>query len=617
MIAQIKPSFTKNNTLKISITSDILNNKYKICFSLIYTIIEIEGAIIIKQIGRYYELEVLNQIISIRLQTPKTGTYNLSCGPEGLFLINKEDKLVECKIENLKFENKIENVNYSNDLIDDFVPIIPEPLKYSFKKDYVSFKSRLFRLQDEELIKNTKEMASKLGVVFSETRGMPILFKKTDNIEDEYSIIISKENIEIYFDNYGGKFYALMTLFQLIFFYHNKLPVCKIDDKPKFNWRGMHLDCARQFYSIEEIKRLLNYMALFKLNRFHWHLTDNEAWRIEIKQYPNLINLGAFRGYNMKIPSFYGSGYYKYGGFYTQKDVKSLIDYAKKLNIEIMPEIDLPAHSWTLLQIMPELRDQNSNIVSKDIGSYKDNTIDPSIDETSKFLKIMLEEICDIFTFNTIHVGLDERPVNSWTSSPSIKEFMKKNKINSQADFQDYYMNNLIDIMKSKNKRTAAWNEAAVAPYFDHGVGGSAGKIDKSCLVFSWEHSKVAIEATNKNFETVLCPAEKTYFDMAHNNANEERGLCWAATIEARDVFNWIPGDNIKNKNLIKGVQGQLWSETITNKEFFDEMINPRLATLSEIAWKGRSMRSWNSFRSCLFYIAKMLNKFGWKHHLF
>ena len=617
MITQIKPIFTKKNILRISISSDILEKKYKICFSLVYSIKEIEGATITNQIGRYYELEALKESIFIKLQTPKTGTYNLSCGPEGLFLINKENKLVECSIDNLKFENEIRRSNYSNDTIDNFVPIIPEPQKYLPNKDFVIINNKSFRIEDEKLTKNFNEISSKLGVFFSKTEGMPIVLQKTNYTEDQYSIIISKENIEIYFNDYGGKFYALMTLLQLIFFYDDKLPICKIDDKPKFLWRGMHLDCARQYYTIKEIKRLLIYMSIFKLNRFHWHLTDNEAWRIEIKKYPNLTTEGSYRGYNQKIPPFYGSGYNKYGGYYSQDEIRELISYAKKLNIEIMPEVDLPAHSWALLQVMPELREQTSNIISEDVGSYKNNTINPSLEKTRKFLSNILHELSDLFSFKYVHVGLDERPSNSWEGSPSIIKFMKDNKINSQEDYQDYYMNNIIKILKSKNKTTSAWNEAAVTPHIDHEVGGSAGKIDKSCLIFSWEHSNIAQEVTDKGFETVLCPGQKTYLDMAYNNSTNERGICWASTIEVKDIFEWDPLADIKNKNLVKGIQGQLWSETITDKKYLDQMINPRLATLSEIAWKGKSSRDWLHFRSTLLNSVKLLENFGWSYHQF
>ena len=199
----------------------------------------------------------------------------------------------------------------------------------------------------------------------------------------------------------------------------------------------MHLDCARQFYSIDEIKRLLDYMSFFKLNRFHWHLTDNEAWRVELECYPNLTKIGAFRGYNETIPPFYGTGYHKSGGYYSRAEIKELIEYAKLRNIEIMPEIDLPAHSWTLLQVMPELRDSSSNIISEDVGNYPNNTINPALDETHIFLKKILEELSDIFSFNVIHVGVDERPKESWEGSPKVIEYMKNNNIVSFDELQD------------------------------------------------------------------------------------------------------------------------------------------------------------------------------------
>ena len=617
MITQIKPCFTKNNMLKISFSSDIPENKYKICFSLVYSIKEIEGASVIKQIGRYYELEALNDTIFLKLQTPKTGTYNLSCGPEGLFLIDKENQLVECTVEDLFFENEIASVNYEDDVTDNFIPIIPEPLKCSFSKEHVAINNKLFKIQDEEIIRNTNEIIDKLGVKFSKTEGIPIIFKKIDNTEDEYSVIISKDDIQIYFNNYGGKFYALITLLQLIYFYDSKLPLCKIIDKPKFDWRGMHLDCARQFYSIKEIKRLLIYMSLFKMNRFHWHLTDNEAWRIEIKKYPKLTSEGAFRGYKQKIPPFYGSGYSKNGGYYSQDDIRELILYAKKLNIEIMPEVDLPAHSWTLLQVMPELKDEVSNIVSEDVGSYKNNTINPSLEKTKYFLNDILNEISNLFPFKYFHVGLDERPKNSWEGSPTIIEFMKQNNIKSQEDYQNYYINYVINILKLRDKTTAVWNEAVVSSHINHGVGESAEKIDKSCLIFSWENFDVAKETTNHGFDTVLCPGQKTYFDMAYNNSTEERGICWAGTIEVKDIFEWDPKNNIIQTDFIRGLQGQLWSETITDKNFFDKMINPRLATLSEVAWKGKITRKWIEFRSALLTSINFLKKFGWKYHNF
>ena len=196
---------------------------------------------------------------------------------------------------------------------------------------------------------------------------------------------------------------------------------------------------------------------------------------------------------------------------------------------------------------------------------------------------------------------------------------MKKNNLTTFEEVQDVYMNNIISILNKHNKRTAAWNEAALPPYLEHNSAGSAGNIDKSCLVFAWEHPNIGIESTKRGFETILCPGQTTYFDMAYNNSTNERGICWAGTIEAKEVHEWEPLAEIDDdkRKYVKGIQGQLWSETITNKEYFDSMINPRLAILSEIAWRSKSFRSWVEFRSSLLNSVEVLSKMGWKFHKF
>jgi len=620
MTPQVNISFTKENKLKIILDDKLIDSNFKLCFSLVYSIKSITGAYITKQIGRYYELSLEKNTILLDLQIPRIGNFNLSSGPEGIFIIDQlNNSKLNINVSDLIFEKPIKNKIYEDPETKNFIPIIPEPDKVHLQNEFIVIENKTFNLNVEtEIISNLQNIISKLDINLSSEKGFPIFFQNDNQLlEDQYSIQITKDNIEIKYNNYGGKLYGLISLVHLIDFYQTKLPICTIQDNPKYQWRGMHLDCARQFYTIDEIKRLFDYMVLFKLNRFHWHLTDNEAWRIEIKKYPDLALNGGYRGYNFKIPPLYGSGYDKYGGYYSQEDIKELIIYAKKLNIEIMPEIDLPAHSWALLEIMPELREQSSNIVSEDVGSYRNNTINPSLEKTITFLKDMLSEVSSVFSYNVIHVGVDERPSNAWEGSPAIIDFMKKNNIKSQEEYQDYYMNFLIDFLKSQNKRTAAWNEAAVSPHINHGVGGSAGKIDKSCLIFSWEHSDVAKETTNKGFETILCPGQKTYFDMAYNNSTEERGICWAATIEVKDIYEWDPIKDIKKSELIKGLQGQLWSETITEKKFFDQMINPRLATLSEVAWKGKISRKWIEFRSALLNSMNFIKKLGWRYHNF
>ena len=614
--------FTKNNKLKLSIfKNQFQHGEFKICFSLVYSIQTIQGGSIIKKVGRYYEINAEQDEIFLSLQEPRIGSYNLSCGPEGLFVLDKNDKKIECKVKPLNFESPIPQIVYSEDNNKIFNPIIPLPNNLKLKNETTQIKDLIFKIPSNEkkFFNNFENLIIVSDIKFNSLTGFPILFVKTKLKPEEYKITIDKNLLTIHYSDYGGKFYSIISLIQLLNYYKSNLPLGTIQDRPTLNWRGMHLDCARQFYTIDEIKRLLDYMSFFKLNRFHWHLTDNEAWRVELECYPNLTKVGAYRGYNEAIPPFYGTGYDKNGGYYSRAEVKELIEYAKLRNIEIMPEIDLPAHSWTLLQIMPELRDSSTNIIAEDVGNYPNNTINPALEETHIFLKKILEELSDIFSFNIIHVGVDERPKESWEGSPKVIEYMKNNNIASYDELQDNYMNNIITILKKSNKLTAAWNEAALPPHNDIGSSGSAGKIDKSCIIFAWEHPDVGLMSAKKGFKTVLCPGQKTYFDMAHNNSTNERGICWADTIEVKDVFDWKPLKDyaLNEKKNVLGIQGQLWSETITNKSYFDTMINPRLATLAEIAWCSESQRSWENFRSSLKNNLEILSKIGWKFHKF
>ena len=597
--------FTKNNQLKISITNNVNQSiDLKICFSLVYSIENIAGGTILKKIGRYYEISPEKNEIILRLQNPRIGSYNLSCGPEGLFVIDSKEKKLECVIHPLKFEKPIPLVQYTDDQEKILNPVIPIPFLSQLKNEFVNISNLQFKIKEEEkdFFKKIQNITEVSNIVFNTTAGCEIVFLKKKLQADEYKIFIDKNLITINYSDYGGKLYSIITLVQLINFYKSKLPLGLIEDKPSLSWRGMHLDCARQFYSIERIKRLMDYMCFFKLNRFHWHLTDNEAWRVELDCYPNLTNQGAFRGYNEKIPPFYGTGYNKSGGYYSRSEIEELTKYANQRNIEIMPEIDLPAHSWTLLEIMPELRDTSSNIISEDVGNYPNNTINPAVEDTQNFLKNILAELSEIFSFNIIHVGVDERPKESWEGSPKVIKYMQENNISSFDELQDVYMNNIISILKNSNKLTAAWNEAALPPHNDIGSAGSSGKVDKSCIIFAWEHEDVGLMSAKKGFKTILCPGHKTYFDMAHNNSTFERGICWASTIEVKEVFEWKPLKSYNSDDVINilGIQGQLWSETITNEDYFDEMINPRLAALAEIAWCSEAKRSWSQFRSTL-----------------
>ena len=627
----ISSKFNSKNFLEILI-KNISKKKlssFKICFSLIYSIKSIQGARIHKQTGRYYEL-YLNEsklnpgslaLIVAELQIPRIGSYNMSCGPEGIFIIDEKNNLIVSSVGQLTFDKEIPLPIYPDKIATTPVPIIPEPKVLHLKNEFISCNNKYF-INDillSEIASTLEPICKTLEIDFNSQEGIKIQFQDKKLDLDEYELDIFKDHILISSSNYGGRLYALISLLHLAFSFKGNLPLGSIQDKPQFQWRGMHLDCSRQFHSIQQIKRLLNYMALFKLNRFHWHLSDNESWRLELNSFPNLAKQSSFRGYHEIIPPVYGSGYNRYGGYYSIKDVKDIIQYAKKLNIEVMPEIDLPAHSWALIQCIPGLIDKTSNQSFQDLGNYKDNTINPTLDDTWNFLEKAFEDISNSFPFSVIHIGVDERPKESWEGSPNIIEFMKKNKIELFEEVQDYFVNRIIHLLKNKNKRTAAWNEAAVTPYNKTGGSGGTGKIDKDCLIFAWEHPSVVQEVLERGFETVICQGQTCYFDMAYNNSTDERGLCWAATIETKDVHAWQPLNNISENyhSLVAGIQGQLWSETITDPIYFDQMINPRLATLAEVAWSSGKRRDWPNFKAALSQSTQLTKKLGWNSHNF
>ena len=274
-----------------------------------------------------------------------------------------------------------------------------------------------------------------------------------------------------------------------------------------------------------------------------------------------------------------------------------------------MPEIDLPAHSWALVSNFKKLQEKNDLSWKNVKGGYLNNTINPALDYTWVFVKKVVSEVSKIFDFEYFHIGVDERPKNAWTRSPSINKLMKKNNIKNIDNIQDYFVNRIQNILKIHKKKSAAWNEAVTK-------SNESININKNCLIFAWENRKKGIEAAKKGFDVIMCPAQKCYLDMAHNKSSHENGLVWAGVIDTKDIFLWNPLKNLENKvkNKIIGIQAQLWSETITNINFMDIMINPRLIAIAEVAWSKKT-RNWSEFRCILNKIIKLTHLIGWKNH--
>lgn len=401
-----------------------------------------------------------------------------------------------------------------------------------------------------------------------------------------YSISIQAGGVVISSSNHIGIMYACISLQQLWVGNKGTLPFVDIEDTPRFEWRGFMLDTVRQFYSVEEIKRLIRVMAIHKLNIFHWHLTDDEAWRVELDSYPRLIDESSRRGYRMNIPPLFGSGAESYGGYYTKKNIADIVSYAKNYGVDIMPEFDVPSHCYALIRGLPELIEKDDKSSYASVQGYYPNTLNPALESTYEVLTHIFEEFTTLFPFHHFHFGGDERPQDTWKKSPSCNTLMKKNNFTHMYELQQYFMEKISKILHSHQKSCAAWEEAV-----------AEGELDRDTIIFSWQGVEAGLRAAKKGYKVVMCPAQYYYLDMAQSEDPYDRGFSWAGYSHFYDTYNYepIPKSLHENENII-GVQANLWSETLHNKGLLDYKLFPRLSALAETAWSKTEYKNFENF---------------------
>ena len=391
---------------------------------------------------------------------------------------------------------------------------------------------------------------------------------------DAYRLIIGTDAIAIFASSYGGQFYAGITLLTLL--RNGPLPCGEIYDAPRFAWRGQHLDTVRHYYEPASITALLDLMAMLKLNRFHWHFADDEAFRIELDNLPELTQKTALRGEGQLLPALF-SGSPCEGGFYSKQTARKIIGHAKKLNIEIMPEIEAPAHALALAAIYPDTRDPGDNGAEKSVQGYSGNALNPAMPKTWNVLEKIVDEISDLFPFNHLHLGCDELPENTWMSSPRARALMATNGLETTQDLQGWTIAKLATYAVTKGQRPAAWEEAAQ---------GSNGGIGNNAILFSWTGQGPGLDAARAGYDVVMTPAQHVYLDMAHSDDPNDWGASWAAFVGLRDTVLWDPIPDPALAERIIGVQGAFWSEFTTQDAQMWPMLMPRMLGVAMQAWQ-------------------------------
>ncbi|MGR2847232.1 family 20 glycosylhydrolase [Vibrio vulnificus] len=430
--------------------------------------------------------------------------------------------------------------------------------------------------------------------------------------EGAYQLKISQEQVRVEAGSSSGFVHATASLLQLLDYnsitQEAQLACCSISDSPRFRYRGMMLDCSRHFHSVEQVKRLINLLAHYKFNTFHWHLTDDEGWRVEIKAFPALTEIGAWRGVDEAIEPQYTHISQRYGGFYSQEEIKEVVAYAAQRSIMVIPEIDVPGHCRAAIKSLPEmLVEVEDDTVYRSIQNYSDNVLNPGLSTTYQFLDGVLEEIAQLFPAPYVHIGADEVPHGVWSNSPSCQALMKQHGYQDYKELQGHLLRHAEQKLRSLSKRMLGWEEA------QHG-----DKVSKDTVIYSWLSEDAAVNCARQGFDVVLQPAQTTYLDMTQDYAPEEPGVDWANPLPLEKAYNYEPLANIPADDPIHkriwGIQTALWCEIINNPERMDYMVFPRIIALAEACWTQKEHRDWNDFLSRLKGHLPLLDKQGIKY---
>ena len=421
-------------------------------------------------------------------------------------------------------------------------------------------------------------------------------------IPGAYTLQVSGKDITIRGENREGVFYGVSTLIQLLPNRVDKkeksishpigpvqeltLPRVSITDKPRFPYRGMHLDVARHFFSVDYVKRYIDYLAYHKMNNFHWHLTDDQGWRFESKKYPNLVTVGSCR--DQTLVGRFGSEIYdgkKYCGYYTQEQMKDVVAYAANRYINIIPEIDLPGHSSAALASYPFLGCTKGPYKVLDTWGVVPDVICAGNDSSYQFLEGVLEEVISIFPSPYIHIGGDECSKERWKQCPVCQQRIRSEKLADETALQSYFVKRLERYVNSKGRKIIGWDEI-----LDGGIAPNAA-------IMSWRGEAGGIAAAKLRHPVVMCPETHCYLDHSQTRAEDSIVFGRFSPVEKVYEYEPIPAQLTKEESkYILGGQGNAWSEYMTNTSKLEYMIFPRLSALSEVFWTPKEKRNLANF---------------------
>ena len=431
----------------------------------------------------------------------------------------------------------------------------------------------------------------------SEENTISFLHDDTIGSPEAYKLEISGDSLRIYASSGQGAFHAVQTLRQMMPVelesteYREKsisIPCAEIEDEPRFAYRGMHLDVGRHFFPVEFIKKYIDALALLKFNKFHWHLTEDQGWRIEIKAFPKLNEISAFRKetlvghYNDSPQLFDGK---QYGGYYTQEEIKEIVEYARKKFITVIPEIEMPGHSQAAIAAYPELGCTGKDLdVATKWGVFEN--IYCTKEETFGFLEQVLDEVLELFPSEYIHIGGDEAPKSNWKVCDACQGRISAEGLKDEHELQAYFIARIEKYLNSKGRQIIGWDEIL------------EGGLAPNATVMSWRGVQGAIDAAKMGHKVIMTPTSHCYFDY-YQSESESEPLAIGGFLPLRKVyeFNPVPQElNETEANYVWGAQANVWTEYMKDSRQVEYMIFPRILAMSEVVWSDPERRSYDAF---------------------
>jgi hexosaminidase len=595
--------------IRCEITSDLPLAAPTLCFSLMAPSRVVSGGTLARRVASYVEIALPDLVpgkvheVVMDHTRPIYPPRNRAWLPLGAYLRVGKDCLPLPPGNDLGLRDGQEPKAPA--LASDRLPLVPQPKLWEAMGGTLD----LLAVAPLPGLQAVGALAERLNLSpFLADGGVNLAVTKDSSLPPEgYRLTIAPDGLSVAIGGEAGLHYAGVSLLTLRETCAGHLPCGVITDAPRFGWRGQHLDCARHFFGVEFILRLLDLMALLKLNRFHWHFADDEAFRLEVGTQPLLWQRTAFRGEGELVPGVFGGGI-RAGGTYSRADVARVLARAKALHIEVLPEIEVPAHSHAMIKAVPGLRDPGDNGEEVSIQGYLDNIVNPAVPATWDLLLPLAAEVAGMFPLAMLHLGADEAPPGAWDGSPAVAELKAREGLVTSDDVQGWMLAKLAAALGEKGVRVAAWEEAAK---------GCQGGVGNGALLFSWTGQGPGIEAARRGHDVVMCPAQNAYFDLAHSADPDDWGAAWAGFVPLEKTVDWDPvpkgAEDIAPR--IAGVEACFWGEFTTEDGQAEGMIAPRILGIATKGWEQKGLTDGAALRALAGIYGPLFDRIGWGRH--